>query len=733
MTLGSAINIQLVNAQNVIAGAEGGSAKSAFGNNINISGNISDGPGVHSQLTYYGNGNSGFGGGVLNLAGSNTFSGGIVIGTPDGLNGGVVGVVSNNNLGTGSITVNSQSQIAFNASGTYGNPGQVLYANGTGLANNNISSGAFRTGAASIIWNGDLSIGTTSSTEGTNGFVVLSSTGTNIIEIHGKLTGTGSLQKQGGGTLIFSGPSNDCTGATQIGNGILTVAAGSSMSTGDLLMLQSSSNTGVALDLYNSHQNVGNLSSGFTQTSGSFFQFINLVGNGTIGNCTLNIKQTTNKSYGFGAGAGLTSTLTGPGGISLDAGSTAALTLTGPNDYQGGTVINGGASSGGTLNLANGSNGSAVGSGDLEVKANGHLATGNATVLGSPVTDGQMSGNLIVDSGGIVAPGNDSQTGTLNVGGNLTLNNGSVFNVDVTGTGVTPVTDHVTAGGTLTLASGNAIINVADASTATGVSTIISYAPSTFTGGFTLGTPAVVGARHYSLTTGSTGVVLTITDNSRVRYWSIGGGSLASTTPPGPVDGGGVWASGDGTNFFTSNTTLNLDGSYSGTPNTPYSNGDTSNVVFGNGGNGDQVTLGSNITVGSVGAAGGILVFGPTNNGAPYVIGVLNDTHTLTLVGGISAVSNATINAPVVLAQSQTFSSQAGATVTVNGGVSEGSSSLTLTKTGQGTVVLNGTSTYTGGTVISAGVLQGATWAIPQVQSARRWQLYLRRPNHRHG
>src|SRR6185295_16347043 len=106
---------------------------------------------------------------------------------------------------------------------------------------------------------------------------------------------------------------------------------------------------------------------------------------------------------------------------------THTLTLTGPNGYTGGTVINGG-----TLNLANGVTGSAVGSGDVVVNSGGHLASGNATVFtpAVPVTSGSMSGRLTVNNGGVVAPGNSGVIGALNVG-SLAANGGSIFNFDL--------------------------------------------------------------------------------------------------------------------------------------------------------------------------------------------------------------------------------------------------------------------------------------------------------------
>ena len=177
-TLGSGLTLQLANPQNIIVGAAGSATKT--GSSININSNIIDGTSGPSALTYYGNGNFAAGGGALKLAGSNTFSGGMTIGSADGLDGGQVGVVASSNLGTGSIVVNDQGQLIFNANGTYGNPGQLLTLNGTGQLNNAVSSGAIRTGAASIVWAGDVVIGASLAADGTNGQVVISSTGSNI-------------------------------------------------------------------------------------------------------------------------------------------------------------------------------------------------------------------------------------------------------------------------------------------------------------------------------------------------------------------------------------------------------------------------------------------------------------------------------------------------------------------------------------------------------------------------
>ena len=93
-------------------------------------------------------------------------------------------------------------------------------------------------------------------------------------------------------------------------------------------------------------------------------------------------------------------------------------------------------------------------------------------------------------------------------------------------------------------------------------------------------------------------------------------------------------------------------------------------------------------------------------------------TNSLQLGGGIAASNNATINAPMILEGSQTISVGGGTssgqfTVTVNGNISEVSGPSTLTKDDVGTLILTGTGSYTGGTVIDNGVLQATTSALP--------------------
>lgn len=72
---------------------------------------------------------------------------------------------------------------------------------------------------------------------------------------------------------------------------------------------------------------------------------------------------------------------------------------------------------------------------------------------------------------------------------------------------------------------------------------------------------------------------------------------------------------------------------------------------------------------------------------------------------------NLTINSAVVLGASQTWNANNN-TVTVGGIISDGGNAFGLTKTGAGTLTLNGANTYTGDTVVSAGTLNIGTTAL---------------------
>jgi len=702
-------NLALENAQNVmIASAEnGGLVAGTPGQTITLGGNISNAGSTAAQLTLLGGGTVVNYGAFYNLTGTNSFTGGLVIGTTDATQGAQVEVSPSAVPSTGTITVNEQSQLEFASSGTYG-AGTTLVLNspGVGPGISAGSSGGLRTAkaATNVVWAGTLDIGTTTTNSTEPGYVVISATGSNDITIAGQLVGTGSLQKQGGGTLIFTNPNNTWNGSLQVGNGAVSDTATSSIGDGDLLMYQSSNNS-PTLNLFSANQQIRNLASSFVSTS-PVTQVINL------NTTTLTINATQNESFGYGTTNSFTNAYTSviqdgtssnAGGVVYNGAAGATLSLNSGNTYHGGTKI-----TGGVLNLANGYNGSsfgvngsALGVGDAEVESGGTLASGSgASVLGQTVTTGGFSGNLTVDSGGTVIPGGSGLVGSLAVGGGITAHTGSIFDFELAG-GISATASTISAGGALTLDNGGTeTVNILGSQLASGNYTLGTFGALANAGtAFTLGTDPAGRNRSYSLTTNSlspssSDLVLSIIDSGSEWYWSVGGTGGSSGTP---VDGAGNWAAGS-TNFFTSNPATNA---------VPYSNTSTNDVIFGGNSasnNGGLITLTGPVTV------GGALVFSTISPTHPYTIGT-SGGNTLTLSGGIVGGANAIVSAPLVLSGSQTFTAASGTTLTVNGGIAP--TTATLTTGDAGTVVLGGTNQYSGGTIISNGTLETSAASLP--------------------
>lgn len=124
-------------------------------------------------------------------------------------------------------------------------------------------------------------------------------------------------------------------------------------------------------------------------------------------------------------------------GASLVKTGTGTLTLSGNNVYTGGTTVQAG-----ILSV----NGTLIGT--VQVLNSGTLS-GTGTV-----------GTTTIASGGVIAPGNS--VGTLNIAGDVTLANGSVYNVEITSAGTS---DLIAATGIATLQGGAVSVRALDPAT----------------------------------------------------------------------------------------------------------------------------------------------------------------------------------------------------------------------------------------------------------------------------
>jgi fibronectin-binding autotransporter adhesin len=412
----------------------GGNVSLGAGGNLTVSGNTADtfsgninGTG---NLTVTGNDS-------LTLAGNNTFAGNTTIangtlqignGTNDGS---VPGNIADN--GTLIITGNGTDQtFSGNLDGSgnlviTGNGTLTLTGNNTFDGNTTIDSGTLAIANTTALGNSTTPIVIGSNTSGTLEFTGNSGNLSQNITVggsggggvdnggNGTLTLSGNLSKDGttlvfsGGTIVVSGQisgssansdlddaganvtltsQNTYNGPTYIyDGGAIHNGISNALPTDTVLILgESANNTGGTFDLDGFDQTVAGLSSNGTGPNV-------VTNNGPSGANTLTVAATGTTTFAGviqdGATAQTAITVNGPG----------ALILSGANTYTGATQ---------------------VAQGELQI--NGSLAPGSAVTVSDGAIlggNGSIGGNVALNTGAILAPGNG--LGTLTVG-NLTWN-----------------------------------------------------------------------------------------------------------------------------------------------------------------------------------------------------------------------------------------------------------------------------------------------------------------------
>jgi fibronectin-binding autotransporter adhesin len=191
-----------------------------------------------------------------------------------------------------------------------------------------------------------------------------------------------------------------------------------------------------------------NLYTGVTRINGGTLQ----VGNGgTTGSIASTSSVVNDGALVFNRSNELGADFAISGAGTLTKLGAGVLTLTGTNTYSGLTSVNAG-----TLLV----------SGSLA----GAVAVNNGSTLGSSTgATGGSVGSITVNDGGTLAPG--ASTGILTTGGNLTLNSGSTFKLEINGTGAGTGYDQQVVGGDVFL---NGPVSLALAGTYTGVDDIFT-------------------------------------------------------------------------------------------------------------------------------------------------------------------------------------------------------------------------------------------------------------------
>nr|WP_085043937.1 autotransporter outer membrane beta-barrel domain-containing protein [Ensifer aridi] len=618
------------------------------------------------------------------LTGNNSYSGNTVINDGNLIigNGGTTG-----NAGTGNVIVDkATSTLSFNRSdtfnfaGTISGPGSIAQI-GTGTT---VLTAAGNSIGATTISGGTLQVngGLTTPTIAMNGTSTLTVNGTvggtsgAAAAIAGD-TGASTVNVASGGTLTATGDLGDgsdtinLTGALNTGAGVLSLGAGNdTLALNDGSAIAGTAAGGAGSDTLQVNNAVAKTLAG-TQVSGfellnktlagtltltgnhSYVGGVNIaagtlqIGNGaTAGSLTGNVANDGTLSFNLNNDYTFAGAISGSGAVNkLGSGIT---TLTGTNSHAGATSVNAG-----TLII----NGDQSG-------ATGPTSVASGATLGGT---GTIGGNVTVAGGGTLAPGAAGNApGELTINGALTLNNTSNVNVNFGQANVPggSLNDLITVGGNLVL---DGTLNVAQTPGGTfgpGVYRIFNYGGSLTDNGLNVASPD-----YFVQTAVANQVNLVNSTGLALSFWDGDVGPHSNSVVNG---GNGSWrATGD--QNWTDSTGLFA---------APFAN--ASFAIF-------------------QGAAGTVAV--DDANGPVRALGMQFATNGYVVAGdGIELVDDSTqAGLQSIIRVGDGTAAGAGYVATINSVLS---GSTRLVKTDLGTLVLNGTNSYTGGTFIDGGTVQ---------------------------
>ncbi|HQR41017.1 MAG TPA: autotransporter-associated beta strand repeat-containing protein, partial [Gemmatales bacterium] len=489
-------------------------------------------------------------------------------------------------------------------------------------------------------------------------------------------------------------------GTLQVGNGSTTGSLGSGTAT---------INSGTSLRYFRNDQHT--LTTSFTGTG-----TLNFIGTGISNQSSYVLTGINNSSFagalqvGSPGGNGArvvvnNSNQLGTASVAINNGSQIYMQS---ETYSNNFTINGigwleGANSLGALRMENGS--TIIGS--VTLAGNSRIGTSSSASVSGVISGGfslekTQTGTLTLSGNNTYTGGTSISAGTLSVssnsnlggiGGGLTFNGGTL---QVTGTTFNNNSRSITWG-----TSGGGFDITSAANTFTVSQNLTSGGSLTKLG---TGTLVLSGANTY---TGGT--------NINAGILSVGGdGNLGTGTGGLTFNGGTLQATGS----FTTNraTTLNANGTFEVTGSNTLTH---SAVISGAGGltkagTGTLILSGANTYTGGTklaGSAGSIVrlgnanALGNSNNSLTINAGNTLDLNGTTIaVGALSGLGNVT-NTSGTIASLFTVGN-GNADSTFSGIMQNGAQPLALQKVGTGTLILSGSSTYTGGTTINAGAVR---------------------------
>ena len=623
--------------------------------------------------------------GKVTLTGNNSYTGGTVVG------GGTVKVADDAAFGAanGKLIVAAGATVQALASFASSRAVELRLGGGKFDTNGNtltlsgaVSGGGALTkiGAGTLILTGENSYsggtvveagtlqGTTQSLQGaiTNNAAVVFDQATNGTYA-GVMSGSGSLTKNGAGTVTLTG-ANSYTGGTVVNAGVLQLGAGASLATGSALTVN-----GGTFDFNGNSQTVGALSG----TGGAI----------ALGSGTLTTDSASNTTLG--------SAISGSGGFVKQG--TGLLALTGANAYTGGTTVNDGTlqlgaggslASGGALTVNGGTfdlNGNSQTVGTLS-GTGGTIGLGGGVLTTSSANDSTLA-SALTGSGGLVKQGG----GTLTLTGTNSYSGGTTVSGGILQGNTSSLQGAITNNASVVFAQGVSgsyagVMSGSGALTKTGAGTLTLTGANSYSGGTTVSEGTLQLGAGGSLASGG---ALAINGGT----FDLGGnnqtvGALSGT--------GGAIALGGGT--LTANSAINtaLASAISGSGGFVKQGSGVLTFTGTNSYSGGTTVSEGTLRLGAGGslASGGAL----TVNGGTFDLGGNNQT-----VGALSGTGGAIALGSGTLTTNSASNTTLASTISGSGG---------LVKSGTGTLILSGANSYSGGTVVTGGVLQGNSTSL---------------------
>ena len=552
----------------------------------------------------------------------------------------------------------------------------------------------------------------------------------------GIISGSGAVTKAGAGTLTLTG-SNSFTGGVTISSGSLVMGSSTGLGSGGSLAVN-----GGTLDLSGNSLTVNALSGSSAGT----------IQSGVAGAITLTASAATSSTFAGTIQNGL-------GTVGFTKSGAGTLTFSGSNGYTGRTQVNGGTlalnntsalAGTGTLSFGGGSlqysasntrdysakilsSGSAISidtngqsvtfASGLDSSNTGGLTKTGLGTLTLTASNGYTGGTTI--SSGTLQVGNGGTTGSINgnVVNNATLafnrSNASIFSGVISGTGGLAISGS----GAVTLTGNNTYTGVTTVRQTGAAGSVVLQIGNGGTTGSIAGNVVITAtsSADYSLVFNRSddltysGTITAANGPGGMR--KLGAGTLTLTgsfqTGAGIKVSEGAVQIGDGGTTGAFNGAVVLENNSSFIYNrsvdlTRYSllSGTGTLIKRGAG----TLTLGgtSNTYSGGTTISGGALATDtsgalPTGGAVTITSGTLDLSGYSATIGTLSGSSGGTITSGS--AGSITLTSTSATNSTYAGTITNGLGTMAFTKQGAGTLTLSGTSSYTGATTISGGVL----------------------------